>query len=363
MTKAYLVLEDGAAFEGESFGGKTEVYGEVVFNTSMQGYQEVLTDPSYGGQIVLLTYPLIGNYGVNQGDVESGRIQVAGFIVREHSTQPSHHDVSGTVHDFLAASNVPGISGVDTRAITRRLRSHGVMMGVLTTASPEDALRRLHDAPRYSDTDYVKLVSTKTPYTWQQAPKNAPPPTMRVLVSDCGVKYNILRMLRQRGCEVIACPATMSAADMLAMKPDGIILSPGPGDPKQLDYVVDTTKGLVGKKPIMGICLGNQVIARAFGGDTFKLKFGHRGGNHPVKDLRTGRVSITAQNHGYAVDADSLPKGLEVSHLNLNDNTVEGLVHRDYPIMTIQYHSEASPGPRDNEHLFDRFLGMVKDAK
>lgn len=360
--KAYLVLEDGSVFEGASFGAKVEVYGEVVFNTSMTGYQEVLTDPSYGGQIVLLTYPLIGNYGVNQGDVESARIQVAGFIVREQCAEPSHYDSQGTVSDFLAKGKVPGISEVDTRAITRRLRSRGVLMGALTISAPEEALKRLRNAPQYADTDFVRLVSTKKAYTWQKA-KNAPPADYRILVSDCGVKFNILRMLQQRGCEVIACPASMSAPDILALKPDGIILSPGPGDPAHLDYVVDTAKGLVGKKPIFGICLGNQVIARAFGGKTFKLKFGHRGGNHPVKDLADGKVSITAQNHGYAVDAEGLPPGLEVSHLNLNDNTVEGLRHREYPIMTIQYHSEASPGPRDNEHLFDRFLGMVRDAK
>ncbi len=362
--QAFLVLEDGSTYRGEAFGAQRSGYGEVVFNTSMTGYQEMLTDPSYAGQIVVLTYPLIGNYGINERDSESRRIQVSGFVVREHSLQPSHVLSTGTVHDFLESQGVSGISGVDTRAVTRRLRSHGVMMGAIAVEErPEQALARLRDLPRYGDTDFVKRVTAEKPYDWDgSAPSNGQA-GQRILVSDYGLKYNILRMLRSRGFEVGAIPADASADDILQQKPAGVVLSPGPGDPDLLDYAVDTAKGLVGRVPLMGICLGNQILARAFGGRNYKLKFGHRGGNHPVRDLRTGLVHVTAQNHGYAVDADSLPSELEVSHVNLNDGTVEGLRHRSLPIMSIQYHSEGSPGPRDNEYLFDRFIEMVNDHR
>ncbi len=365
---AHLVLEDGAVYSGQAFGAEVSAHGEVVFNTSMTGYQEMLTDPSYAGQIVVPTYPLIGNYGINERDFESRRVQVAGFVVREHCLQPSHSLSTTTLHEFLASQGVPGISGVDTRAITRRLRTRGVMMGIIAVGEPpERALARLRELPSYGDVDFVARVSTAQPYRWDHAPAGVPgqPPgtgRYRIVVTDCGLKYNILRILRSRGCEVVAVPATASAEDVLALKPHGIILSPGPGDPELLDYVAETARGLAGRVPVMGICLGNQVIARAFGGRTFKLKFGHRGGNHPVRDLSTGLVYITAQNHGYAVEAESLPSELEVSHINLNDGTVEGLRHRSLPIMSIQYHSEASPGPRDNEYLFDRFLDMVREA-
>ena len=360
---AYLVLEDGSVHPGEAFGADIEGHGEVVFNTSMTGYQEVLTDPSYAGQMVTLTYPLVGNYGINEEDYESQRIQVSGLIVREHCDQPSHRLSRRTLHEFLLSQGIPGLSGVDSRAITRRLRSRGVMMGLITREEPETALRRLTEMTRYGDLDFVGTVTTSESYHWDAPLRDGPSAAKnyRVLVTDCGLKYNILRLLQLRGCEVIALPAATSAEDMLALNPSGILLSPGPGDPRLLDYLVSNVSGLLGRVPIMGICLGHQIVARALGADTFKLKFGHRGGNHPVKELSTGRIYITAQNHGYAVSAASLPAGLEVSHVNLDDDTIEGLRHREMPLFSIQYHSEASPGPRDNEYLFDRFLQMIED--
>lgn len=373
---AYLVLEDGSVHRGESFGAPRPGPGEVVFNTSMTGYQEVLTDPSYAGQLVTLTYPLVGNYGINPQDFESRQIRVAGLIIREHCDRPSHGRSDRTLDEFLRSQDIPGLSGVDTRALTRRLRQQGVMMGLLTAESPENALARLRALPRYEEQDLVRTVSAAERYRWGSAgPETAAdrtesfaaataaagPARRRIAVTDVGLKYNILRLLRQRGCEVIALPAATPAADLLALQPDGVLLSPGPGDPQLLDYVVGNVRQILGRVPVMGICLGHQLVARALGADTFKLKFGHRGGNHPVKDLATGRVYITAQNHGFAVNPDTLPAGLEVSHINLNDGTVEGLRHRDLPLFTIQYHSEASPGPRDNEYLFDQFLAMVSE--
>ncbi len=364
----HLVLEDGTVFTGESFGAQRDGWGEVVFNTTMTGYQEVLTDPSYAGQMVALTYPLVGNYGINRADFESRRIQAAALIVRQHCDLPSHASCDMTLDAFLREYDIPGISGIDTRALTRRLRTRGVMMGLLTSEDPESARRRLGDLPRYEDLDLVSNVTTPDGYAWDGAestgyPSAPPPPGVRrILVTDVGLKYNILRLLQSRGCEVIAVPASTPSDVMLGMRPDGLLLSPGPGDPELLDGIVANVRQLIGRVPIMGICLGHQIAARALGARTYKLKFGHRGGNHPVKDLETGRVHITAQNHGYAVDPDNLPPGLEVSQINLNDNTVEGLRHRELPLFTIQYHSEASPGPRDNEYLFDRFLQMVDDA-
>ncbi len=360
--QAHLVLEDGSIHRGEAFGAEPGGHGEVVFNTSMTGYQEVLTDPSYAGQLVTLTYPLVGNYGINREDFESRRIQVSGLIVREHCDEPSHSQAVATLHEFLKSQDIPGISGVDTRAITRRLRDRGVMSGIITTESPELALESLAESTRYDDVDFVRTVTTDHDYAWDDPPLEPGAPEHRILVTDCGLKYNILRLLRQRGCQVTAVPATMAAEDMLAMKPAGILLSPGPGDPRLLDYLVTNVEKLIGRVPMMGICLGHQILARAMGAQTFKLKFGHRGGNHPVKDLVDGRVYITAQNHGYAVSRDSLPPELEISHINLNDDTIEGLRHRDLPVFTIQYHSEGSPGPHDNEYLFDRFLKLVQGA-
>ena len=360
--QAHLVLEDGSIHRGEAFGAEPGGHGEVVFNTSMTGYQEVLTDPSYAGQLVTLTYPLVGNYGINREDFESRRIQVSGLIVREHCDEPSHSQAVATLHEFLKSQDIPGSSGVDTRAITRRLRNRGVMSGIITTESPELALESLAESTRYDDVDFVRTVTTDHDYAWDDPPLEPGAPEHRILVTDCGLKYNILRLLRQRGCQVTAVPATMAAEDMLAMKPAGILLSPGPGDPRLLDYLVTNVEKLIGRVPMMGICLGHQILARAMGAQTFKLKFGHRGGNHPVKDLVDGRVYITAQNHGYAVSRDSLPPELEISHINLNDDTIEGLRHRDLPVFTIQYHSEGSPGPHDNEYLFDRFLKLVQGA-
>ena len=360
--KAYLVLEDGSVYEGEAFGAPIAAHGEVVFNTSMAGYQEVLTDPSYAGQLVVLTYPLVGNYGINSRDVESRRIQVAALVVREHCPYPSHGLSSSTLDEYLASQGIPGISGVDTRAITRRLRTQGVMMGILSQEEPERLVAQLKEVPRYDELDLVRTVTTDNLYRWDGQVEEAIEPRYRILVSDCGLKLNILRLLASRGCEVTALPATATAEEILAHQPSGIVLSPGPGDPALLDYAVNTARGLIGRVPIMGICLGHQVMARALGAKTFKLKFGHRGANHPVREVATGQVRITAQNHGYAVDPDSLPVALEVSHVSLNDGTVEGLRHRELPILTIQYHSEAAPGPRDNEYLFDQFLDMVKGA-
>jgi carbamoyl-phosphate synthase small subunit len=385
--RAILALLDGTVYEGFSFGSEADGTGEVVFNTSMIGYQEILTDPSYAGQIVLPTYPLIGNYGVNELDFESRKIQVSGFVVREECLHPSHYLSGKTLHQYLSDNGIAGIHGLDTRAITRKLRSHGVMMGIITTTmTPSQAVEHLKQMPGYDSIDFVKDVTTPSSYQWgvpckscylrtrcegrgQNVPflcgietRRRQTPNYRIAALDCGLKYNILRQLVRRGCSVTVFPSTTTAPEIIKMKPDGILLSPGPGDPALLDYAVDTVRGLAGTRPIMGICLGNQLIARAFGGKTFKLKFGHRGGNHPVRDNETGRTYITAQNHGYAVDMEGLPGCLEISHLNLNDGTVEGLRHKELPIFSIQYHSEDSPGPWDSRYLFDRFVAMVDEG-
>jgi carbamoyl-phosphate synthase small subunit len=360
--QAYLVLADGSVYEGFSFGGDADTFGEVVFNTSMMGYQEMLTDPSYAGQILIPTYPLIGNYGINDADNETSRIQVRGFVVREECLEPSNYQSNKTIHEYLAEGGVSGIYGLDTRSITRKLRSVGVMMGMITSRmTPAEALNELKNKPDYGCFDYVKEVSTVKPYVWDK--DKVIDYKYNVVAYDCGLKYNILRLLKARGCKVTVMPCTSTAAEILKLNPDGILLSPGPGDPELLDYAVNTVKGLVGKKPIMGICLGNQLLGRAFGAKTFKLKFGHRGGNHPVKEFDTGRVHITAQNHGYALDPDTMKNGLEVTHINLNDGTVEGLRHKELPIFAIQYHSEDSPGPMDNRYLFDRFIKMMETEK
>jgi len=362
MTKrAILFLADSSVYEGYSFGAEADTYGEVVFNTSMVGYQEMLTDPSYAGQILVPTYPLIGNYGINEQDFESARIQVSGFVVREECLPPSHDLSPQRLDQFLPEHGIPGISGVDTRAITRKLRSFGVMMGMITTdKTPQQALEKLNSLPDYGSVDFVKQVTTEAPYQWQP---DGSTPTHHIVVLDCGLKYSILRILRRMDCAVTAVPCTTSADDILDLKPDGIILSPGPGNPEVLDYLVNTVRKLIGKKPIMGICLGGQLISLALGAKTFKLKFGHRGGNHPVRDLSTGKIHITAQNHGYATEPATLPEGWEITHVNLNDGTSEGLRHRELPVFSIQYHSEASPGPWDRISHFEDFVEMVKGEK
>ncbi len=365
---ANLVLEDGTVFEGESLGAPGSAIGEVVFNTGMTGYQEILTDPSYAGQMVALTYPLIGNYGINREDFESRRVQVEGFIVREAAVSPSNWRSAQSLGAFLKDKGIVGIEGIDTRALTRALRVRGVMMGIITTEEdPEAALRTLQSAPDYSQIDFARRVTAGAPYRW--GPDSAGPGPLgeadgdarfRIALLDCGVKYNIIRSLADLGCDTTVYPCTATADEMLRNNPDGIMLSPGPGDPAQYGYIVDTVRRLAGKKPIMGVCLGNQILGCAFGSKTFKLRFGHRGSNHPVKELETGRVSITSQNHGYAIDPDLLTDGMEVGHVNLNDGTVEGLRHRELPIFSIQYHPEASPGPNDSSYFFRQFVDILE---
>jgi carbamoyl-phosphate synthase small subunit len=356
---ALLVLEDGTTFRGRSFGAGVRSHGEVVFSTAMTGYQEMLTDPSFAGQVLVLTYPLAGNYGINREDVESKRIQVRGLVVHDECESPSHWRSGMTLAEYLASEDVPGITGIDTRALTRRLRDAGVMMGAITTdETADEALARLHALPRYGETDLVRDVSTDEPYEW---PSDAP--KRHVVVVDDGVKYNIMRLLGERNCRVTALPPDTDAETILGYGPDGILFSPGPGDPAQLDYQVATVRSLIGKAPVLGICLGHQVLGRAFGAGTFKLKFGHRGANHPVQDLATGRVHITAQNHGYAVDPEGLSSAVEVSQVHLNDGTCEGLRHLSEPAFSIQYHSEASPGPLDNVYVFDQFVQMMDEYK
>jgi carbamoyl-phosphate synthase small subunit len=362
--RAYLVLEDGSVFEGRSFGAPVGATGEVVFNTSMTGYQEALTDPSYAGQVLVMTYPIQGNYGTNGRDDESSRVQVNAFIVREICEAPSERLSTATLHEYLLQRGVPGLCEVDTRALTRRLRVAGVMMGALTQDDPKLAVERLRDSTRYGSVDLVPTVSAQEPFHFPPEGVYVPPdleaPTHRVVVLDMGVKHNVMRSLRRFGCDVTAVPAKSTAELILDLNPDGVVLSPGPGDPAQLDYAVDAVKGLLGRVPILGICLGHQVTGRALGGRTYKLPFGHRGANHPVKDIATGQVHITSQNHGYAVDRDGLPGSIEVSHVHLNDGTVEGLRGVNDPLLTIQYHSEASPGPHDNMYIFQRFVQMLE---
>jgi carbamoyl-phosphate synthase small subunit len=368
--KAKLVLENGTIFTGESFGTSNETTGEVVFNTSITGYQEILTDPSYSGQIVTMTYPLIGNYGVNIDDLESVKPQVAGFIVKEYSAFPSNFRSTESLGGWLAKYNITGIQGIDTRMLTKMIRSVGAMRGIISSEDLDDKslLAKVKKSPHMAGLDLASRVTTDKSYTWNKIDTtpfalpaiNSGSKKWNVVVYDYGVKQNILRRLTSYGCKLTVLPAQTPADELLKMNPDGIFLSNGPGDPAAVTYAIENIKKLIGKKPIFGICLGHQLLALALGGKTFKLKFGHRGANHPVKNLKTGSIEITSQNHGFAVDPDSLdPKFIEITHTNLNDHTNEGFRHRSLPIFSVQYHPEASPGPHDSDYLFKQFMDMI----
>jgi carbamoyl-phosphate synthase small subunit len=381
--KAILALEDGSVFHGHGFGALASACGEVCFNTSMTGYQEILTDPSYKGQIVTMTYPLIGNYGINEMDVESWRPHASGFVIRELSPVVSNWRADFTLADYLEKNGIPGIQGIDTRALTKKLRVRGALNGFISTEeiSEAEAVRRAKEFV-FVGVDYVKEVTHKKPFRWDEKDEQSgafdlvrgdekvdarkhhkplPPADIPIVAFDYGMKYNILRRLRQHGFATQVLPATASAQDALRHKPAGIFLSNGPGDPAALDYIVREVKTLVDTGiPIFGICLGHQILGQAFGGKTFKLKFGHRGGNQPVKDLESGKVEITSQNHGFAVDPQSLPSDVAIHRINLNDQTVEGMRHKTKPIFCVQYHPEASPGPHDSTPLFAEFRALVE---
>ncbi|MGH7321804.1 MAG: glutamine-hydrolyzing carbamoyl-phosphate synthase small subunit [Candidatus Rokuibacteriota bacterium] len=368
--RALLALADGRAFEGQALGARGEAVGEVVFNTAMSGYQEILTDPSYKGQIVCMTAPLIGNTGVNEEDVESHRPWVEGFVVREASPIASSWRRTATLDEYLAAHRVVGIQGIDTRALTRHLRDHGAQEGIVSTEdlAPRSLVARAKASPGLLGRDLVKEVTCQAGYAWTESVwrlgrgyGETPERRYHVVVYDSGVKRNILRQLVSLGCRVTVVPAFTSAGDVLAVKPDGLVLSNGPGDPEGVPYLAEAVRELVGRVPVFGICLGHQILALALGARTYKLPFGHHGANHPVKALDSGRVEITAQNHGFAVDADSCPaRGLEVTHVNLNDGTCEGLRHRSLPVFSVQYHPEASPGPHDAHYLFRSFVNLME---
>ncbi len=368
MPTAKLALADGTVYTGRAFGATAETVGEVVFNTSMTGYQEILTDPSYKGQIVTMTYPLVGNYGTTAADAESMAVQVAGFVVRELCRVPSNFRSHRDLDTYLKASHVVGIEGIDTRALVRHIRSAGAMAGCLSAVDLDDAslVRKAVAHGGMAGRDLVKEVVPEKAFAWTQgfdewSPGVLPlrPADKHVVAIDYGMKWNILRCLVQIGCKVTVLPGTCTADDVLAHDPDGVFLSNGPGDPAALDYAVDTVKGLLGKKPVFGICLGHQLLGRAFGADTFKLKFGHRGANQPVLNKATGAVEITTQNHGFAVNPDSLPPDVEVSHVNLNDGTCEGLTCTSVPAFSVQYHPEAAAGPHDSSYLFEQFKAMM----
>ena len=369
MTDAWLALADGRVFRGESCGATGEAAGEVVFNTSMTGYQEILTDPSYRGQLVCMTYPLIGNYGINAEDVESRRPWVDGLIVKEACPYPSSWRSQVTLDAYLARHGIVGIQGIDTRALTRHLRDRGAQVGILSTreTEPDRLAERARQRPGLVGRDLVREVTVDAGHgwsegSWQLGRGYAPPgpARFRVIALDSGIKSNILRQLAGMGCALDVVPAGTPAAAVLERKPDGVLLSNGPGDPEAVEYLVRTVRDLVGRVPIFGICLGNQILGLAAGGSTYKLKFGHHGANHPVRDLATGRVEITAQNHGFAVDPKSVARaGFEETHVNLNDGTSEGMRHRELPVFSVQYHPEASPGPHDAHYLFDRFIALM----
>jgi carbamoyl-phosphate synthase small subunit len=364
MTQARLVLEDGTVYEGEAFGATADAIGEVVFNTSLTGYQEIATDPSYRFQIVVMTYPHIGNYGVEKGVEQSEEPQVAGFVVRDAIAEPSSSHSQMSLGDYFVKTRVSAISGVDTRALTRKIRTEGAMRGMITANAQRavDAIvAELRDSPSMSGLDLVQRVTALRPYPFDESAAES---RNRVAVYDFGVKRDILRQLVRQGCDVTVFPATTHADEILDRGFDGVLLSNGPGDPEPVTYAQENIRHLVGKVPIFGICLGHQLLGLALGGRTYKLKFGHRGGNHPVKDLRTGRVEITAQNHGFSVDPDSLSEtDVEYTHINLNDQTLEGFRHRREPIVAVQYHPEAAPGPHDSFYLFSDFVRMMEEWK
>ncbi|MGD8761793.1 MAG: glutamine-hydrolyzing carbamoyl-phosphate synthase small subunit, partial [Desulfobacteraceae bacterium] len=375
---ALLALEDGRSFACRSFTGPGEASGEVVFNTSMTGYQEVLTDPSYRGQMVVMTYPLIGNYGVNPEDVESERIQVEAFIVREYQNYPSNFRSTGTLADYLKRQGVLGVEHLDTRALTRHIRNAGAMRAVISTqdVDPHILTKRAHEIPGMAGQNLAQVVSTQEPYRWEDNrpayinPDLAPldqtiwryrKEKPSVIAFDFGIKFNIIRLLSEAGFEVVVVPGFTKAQTIQALEPDGIFLSNGPGDPEPVEDGIDTVRTLLDYRPMFGICLGHQIVGLALGGKTFKLKFGHRGANQPVENLKSGRVEITSQNHGFAVDLETLDeKDVEITHINLNDNTLEGFRHRKLPIFSVQYHPEASPGPHDARYLFDEFKNLMK---
>jgi carbamoyl-phosphate synthase small subunit len=368
--RALLVLEDGSVFEGTAFAGSGETMGEVVFNTGMTGYQEVITDPSYKGQIVTMTYPLVGNYGINDEDMESAGIHLEGFIVKEYQPNPSNWRMKQSLKSFLEDSGKIGIEGIDTRALTRRLRLSGSMKGIISTEIQDVKmlLEKVRQYPGLVGRDLVREVSCKTPYLWKKGaphagklPSKKPVKKLRVVVLDCGVKYNILRILENNGCEVLVLPAFSTGDEIMALKPDGILLSNGPGDPAALPYIVDAARRVIGKVPVFGICLGHQILGQAIGGYTEKLKFGHHGINQPVKNVDTGRVEITSQNHGFVVVPASVGSKAKKTYHNLNDSTSEGM---QMPLtMSVQYHPEAAPGPHDTEYLFLQFVEIMKKKK